>query len=246
MPTTEGFVPEPPLPSFLSADKTEQQDVATVWETAIISSQALNLSILAATTAVIGIAALSLGNPATLFSKVTTSLTDAPALRRGLSQSKPTMQSTTSPQPLQSADAELPALITTGAPARDEGAAAPAPAGRTQTENHEPAPGVMLMRFQAWAARQDTLARVDPGQSPQDYPTPVGEIVLAPAQKQRKAKLAQNPRADIPHIPMPRARLQWGQNARVEGKPVQIARAEDQAVQNAQAPAFLQGLVWHQ
>jgi hypothetical protein len=236
--TPDGFVTDQPLPSFLSADKTKLQDVGIIWDAAAISSRALQMSILAATAALIGLVALEVEHPLTRFPKFTASPSDMSTGQRDTSPSTPPIRS--------SADAEIPALITTGVPARNEIAAAPQPASRIQRENNEPRPGVLFMQFQAWAARQATRTEVELVPPEQDAPAPImtegAPTPVQPLQKHRKAKAAQNAQAEIPHIPMPRARLQWGQNVRLEGRPVQDLRSQDLAMLDALPPPFLQSL----
>ena len=126
------------------------------------------------------------------------------------------------PQP--GADQSTPIILTSAiqSPADPEAlsptheiAAASVRAGQTQTEKSEPSSSEALFRqFQAWAAEQDApkLGR--------------------DAQKHRSAA-----RAEIQNTQEPRARIQQ-QNARVQARPVQDARAE----RDDPAPSFLQSL----
>jgi hypothetical protein len=235
--TPDSYFADQPLPSFLSADKSKQQDVGTIWEAADMSSRVLKMSILAATAALIGLVALEVEHPTIHFPKFTAPLTDMPAAQQDTSPSTPTTQA--------SNDAELPSLIVTGVPTRDDFAAASQPPSQTQTEDNGPSPDVLFMQFQAWAARQNTRAQVEAAPPEQDAPAPImtedAPTPALPLQKPRRIKPAQNVQTEIPHIPLPRARLQWGQNARVEGRPTQ-----DQASQNAPPQTLLQSLGWHQ
>jgi len=96
-------------------------------------------------------------------------------------------------------------------------AAASELACQTQTENSEPSSSEALFRqFQAWAAEQDARAKLG-----------------RDAQKHRSAA-----RAEIQNTQEPRARIIQQQNARVQARPVQDARAE----RDGPAPSFLQSL----
>ena len=244
MPTKDGFDLDHPSPSLLSTDKPEQQGVGQVGDRAVISSRTLKVSILAATAAAIGIATLSVGNPMTLLSDVTASLTDSWTSQRGTDQSTPAIQSTADAQAIQpSSDAEASAPPANDAPAHDAIAAPLEPTDQTRTENNEPPSGVLLRQFQAWADNEDTRAEVGPVQSVQDAPATVAENVPAPAhpvQRHRKARSAQNARAEIRHVQKPQAGVR--RNTRMEVRPERDARAQEQLVQNAQAPSFLQSL----
>ena len=115
------------------------------------------------------------------------------------------------PQP--GADQSTPIILTSAiqSPADPEAlsptheiAAASVRASQTQTEKSEPSSSEALFRqFQAWAAKQDAPAKLG-----------------RDAQKHRSAA-----RAEIQNTQEPRARIQQ-QNARVQARPVQDARAE--------------------
>ena len=115
------------------------------------------------------------------------------------------------PQP--GADQSTPIILTSAirSPADPEAlsptheiAAASVRASQTQTENSEPSSSEALFRqFQAWAAEQDARAKLG-----------------RDAQKHRSAA-----RAEIQNTQEPRARIQQ-QNGRVQARPVQDARAE--------------------
>jgi len=115
------------------------------------------------------------------------------------------------PQP--GADQPTPIILTSAiqSPADPEAlsptheiAAASVRASQTQTENSEPSSSEALFRqFQAWAAEQGARAKLG-----------------RDAQKHRSAA-----RAEIQNTQEPRARIQQ-QNARVQARPVQDARAE--------------------
>ena len=255
MPTKDGFNPDHPLPLFL-ADDPEQQGIGKAWDRAVILSQVLKASILAATATAIGIAILSVGNPVTLFADITASLVDKSALQPGTDQSTPTIQST--------ADAQASPPTAEDASTRDEIAAASESAGQSQTENSEPSSEALFRQFQTWAAENDAHAQVGPGQSVQDAPAqvvqnaapaPVAENPAAqvaenapapprPMQKHRRVRPVQSARAEIRPAQNPRKKIQREQNARAQVSPAQDARAQDQSVQNAQAPSFLQTFGW--
>jgi len=235
--TPDGFFPNQPLPSFLSADKSKQQDAGTIWEAADMSSRALKMSILAATAALIGLVALEVGHPTIRLPKFTAPSSAPSAERPDPGLPAPTMQAST--------DAELPSLIVTGLPGRDDMAAAPRPAGQPRSGDNAASADVLLMQFQAWAARQAAPPQVDPAPD-QNGPAPIMTEDAPTAMPQpRRARPAQIVQPEIPHIPLPRARLQWGQNARLEGRPALAPRNPDPTVQNGPPQTILQSLGWH-
>jgi hypothetical protein len=258
MPTKDGFTPDNPLPLFLSerADELEQQRIRKVLDRAVISSRILKTSILVVTATAIGIAILSVGNPVTLFADVTASLVDISALKPGTDQSTPAVQSTADAQALPPTAKDAPPVnpesappsdktAARDAPARDEIAAASEPAGQSQTENSEPPSEALFKQFQAWVAEEDARAQGGPVQRVQDAPAQVVQDAQAPdrsVQRHRRVRPEQNARAEIRHVQKPRAKVRREQNAQV--RPAQDARqdarAQDQSVQNAQAPSFLQ------
>ena len=260
MPMTEGYIPDQPLPSFLSANKIESQGNEFIWEAAGMSSHALKIGILAATVAVVGvvgIAAYEMRHSMTRLLKFSDSYIDISAWQRGTSQSQSTVQATAEVQAVQSStEAELFAPAARDASARDQVAFPAPPVGQTQTENQDNTPNneALFRQFRAWQAKQDAQAQqqdartqVEQIQPELDAPAPIAvddPLATPPNQKPRKPKLTTNGRPDTPpHVPLPRARLQWGQNTRVEGRPAQDARAADQAAQNAQTPSFFQSLL---
>ena len=238
MPTKDGFNLDHPLPLFL-ADEPEQQGIGKAWDRAVISSRVLKVSILVATVTAIGIAILSVGNPVTLFADVTASLGDKSALQPGTDQSTPTIQST--------GDAQALPLTAKDAPTRDEIAAASESAGQSQTEDSEPSSEALFRQFQAWAAEKDAQAQVGPVQSVQDAPAQVAEnarAALRPMQKDRHVRPVHSARAEIRPVQNPRKKVRREQNAPVQVPPARDARAQDQSVQNAQSPSFLQSFGW--
>jgi len=245
MATEDGFQPDR-SPIFLSghAEETEQPDIGKAWDIAIISSRILKTSIVAVTVTAIGIAILSIGNPVALVANVTDWWVDKPALQPDAEPSTPTVQSIASTQ-------DLPPT-TTDAPPRDEIAAAVEPAdqsraevGQNQAEVGQPVTEALFKQFQAWAAEEETRAQAGPAQPVQA--APVRAVQDAPAQvrpvkKQRRVRSLQNARAEIRSQRNHRARVREEQDPRGQVPPVADPRAQDQSMQNAQTPSFLQSL----
>jgi len=245
MATEDGFQPDR-SPIFLSghAEETEQPDIGKAWDIAIISSRILKTSIVAVTVTAIGIAILSIGNPVALVANVTDWWVDKPALQPDAEPSTPTVQSIASTQ-------DLPPT-TTDAPPRDETAAAVEPAdqsraevGQNQAEVGQPVTEALFKQFQAWAAEEETRAQAGPAQPVQA--APVRAVQDAPAQvrpvkKQRRVRSLQNARAEIRSQRNHRARVREEQDPRGQVPPVADPRAQDQSMQNAQTPSFLQSL----
>lgn len=255
MATKDGFRPDDRFPLFLSehAEEPEQAGIGIAWDRAVISSRILKTSILVVTATAIGIAILSVGNPVALLANVTASLVDKSALQPGTDQPTPTIQSTAGTQ-------DLPPTAS-DAPTRDEIAAAFEPSDQSQTEISQPPTEALLKQFQAWAAEEDTRAQVGPVQliqPVQDAPIQVVQDAAAqirPMQKHRQVRSAQNARAEIRPERNPRAKVRRKhnprakvrgeeQNAQVQVPPLPDARAQDQPVQNAQAPWLLQSFGW--
>ncbi|GLR85915.1 hypothetical protein [Bradyrhizobium iriomotense] len=251
MPTKDGFTSNDPLSLFLSehADEPEQQGLGKALDSATISSRVLKASILVATATAIGIAILSVENPATLFADVTALRIDNSVLQPDTDQSTPTvqstaMQSTADAQALPPTARDAPSVnpesappsvnktAATNAPTDDEFAAASEPAAQSQTESSELPSEALFKQFQAWRAEEDRRAQVALLQDARPE--------IWPMQKHRRVRPVQNARAKIRHAQKPRAKVQREQNAEVPVRPVQDARAQDQSVQSAQAPSFLQ------
>jgi len=233
VPTEDGFVPEHPLPLFLSrrVDKQERRE----------SPLLLNASIFVITAALVGIAmAFSLENRVKVFADIKASLTETSAAQPDAVQSTPTTQSTAAAQALP--------LAARGAPTRDQLVDAIDPPGQSQTEINETPSGALLKQFQAWAAEQDARAQVEserPLQRTRAEVEPVRPVQDARAQDLLSSQNAQAPDRSI----QKHRKVRPVQNARAEIRPPrnpQDARGQDQSVQNAQAPSFLQGLGWHQ
>ncbi len=247
MPTEDGFVPDHPLPLFLSghADEPEQRGTSPILKASIVA--------VALTVSGVGVA-LWLGNPVKVSADARAPLTDNSAVQRGADPSTPATQSVADAQPVQSpADAQLSPPAAGGAPASDQIAGVPAPADQAETGNGEPSSDALFRQFQAWAAKEDAPAQ-------QQQQQPVAPVQAAPAHveenspaaeqpvhKHRKPRSVGNAHAEIRHVQRSRARVQREQNARAQqAAPVQDARAQEQPAQTVQPPSFLQSLGLHQ
>ena len=93
MATEDGFQPDR-APLFLSgqAEEAGPPGIAKGWDLATISSRILKASILAVAATAIGIAILSIGDPATLVANMTDRWVDRPALQPKADPSTPTVQ----------------------------------------------------------------------------------------------------------------------------------------------------------
>ena len=136
--------------------KSRAADIGKAWHMAAVSSQILKASVLAVAATAIGIAILSIGNPVALVANVTASWADKPALQPDADRSTSTIQSIAGTQ-------DLP-TTTTDAPTRNEIAAAVEPAEQSQAEIGQPLTEALFKQFQAWAAEDDTRAKVEPAQ----------------------------------------------------------------------------------
>jgi hypothetical protein len=250
MATNDGFQPDR-SPIFLSehAEETEQPDIGKAWDIATISSLILKTSIVAVTVTAIGIAVLSIGNPVALVANVTDWWVDKPPLQPEADPSTSTIQTIASTQ-------DLP-TTTTEAPARDEVAAAVEPAdqsrvevgqsqaGQSQAEISQPLTEELFKQFQAWAAEEETRTQTGPAQPMQAPTTKVMQDAptrVRPAKKHRQVRSVQNARAEIRSQRNLRARVREEQDSRGLVPPVADPRAQDQSMQNAQPPSFLQSL----
>ena len=236
MATNDGFQLDRP-PIFLSepAEEIGQADFGKAWERADISSRILKASIWAVAATAMGIAILSVGDPVALVENVTATWFEKPALQPEADPPAPAIQSVASTQ-------DVP--TTTGdPPTRDEIVVASEPADQNQTEiGQPPTQAFLLKEFEAWAAKQDSLAQVVPAPPAQAAPAQVAQDAPAQAQptkKHRRARSVHNARAEVRPQRNHRARVREEQNPRVE---VPDARAQEQAVQNAQPPSLLQSL----
>lgn len=250
MVTNDGLQPDRP-PIFLSedAEETGQPGIGKAQDIAIISSRILKTSILAATVTAVGIAVLSIGNPATLVANVTDWWVDKPALQPEADPPTPPVQSIAGTQDLPTTN--------TDAPTREETVAAvepaeqrqePAepsqePARQSQAESGQPITEALFKQFQAWAAEEEARAQAAPAQAvplrvAQDAPAQV-----RPTKKQRRARSVQNARAEIRSHRNYRAKLREEQDARGgQVPPVSDPRLQDPPAQNAQTPSLLQSL----
>jgi hypothetical protein len=239
MANKDGFPPHDRFPVFLSeqAEEIGQPDIGKVLGRAATSSRILKTSIWALTATAIGIAILSVGDPFALVENVTATWVEKPALQPDADSSAPAIQSIAGTQ-------DLP-TTTSDAPARDEIAAAVEPADQSQAEIGRPLTEALFKQFQAWADEQDTRAQVEPKQPAQAAPVQVAQdaqIQAQPTKKHRRARSVHNARAEIRTRRNHRARVREEQNARVEVPAAPDARAQEQSVQNAQTPSFLQSL----
>jgi hypothetical protein len=241
MATKDGFQPDRP-PIFLSepAEEIGQPDFGKAWERAVISSRILKASIWAVAATAIGIAILLVGDPVALVENVTATWVEKPALQPDADPSVPAIQTIAGTQDLPATTSDAPAR---DAPARDEIAVASEPADQKQTEiGQPPTEAFLLKEFEAWAAKQDSRAQIEPVPPAQAAPAQVAQDAPAQAQptkKHRRARSVHNARAEVRTQRNHRARVREEQNARVE---VPDARAQEQAVQNAQTPSLLQSL----
>jgi hypothetical protein len=149
VPTKDGFIPDHPLPLFLSGHADEHEERSSLL--------LLNASILVLVASLVGMAVLlSMGNPAKVFADVKASLTDILALQPDTVQSTPAIQST--------ADAEALPPTATGAPVRDEIATTFDTTHQSQAEIR----AALLKQFQDWAAKEDARAQTETLRPAQD------------------------------------------------------------------------------
>jgi hypothetical protein len=256
MATNDGFQPDRP-PIFLTerTEETGQPDIGKAQDIAIISSRILKASIVAAAATAVGIAVLSIDNPATLVANLADWASDKPALQSEADPPPSTIQSIAI-----AGTEDLPAT-TTDVPTRDEVAAAvdpaeqrqqlaqpsqqPAqpsqePAEPRQAESGQPVTEALFKQFQAWADEEEARAKATGAQ-----PAPVRVAEEAPAQvrkKHRRVRSVQNARAEIRTQRNHRARLREEQDARGQVSPATDPRLPDPSAQNPQPPTFLQSL----
>ena len=229
VPIQDNFTSEEPLPLFLRdrADEHQQR----------VASRLPKASIMVIAAAISGSAiALSLGNPVKLFADVTAPPTEMSALRPGSDQLTPAIQSTAHTQALPPTARE--------AATHDEIAATFEPADQSQSRIREALSEALLKQFQTWAANEDARVQAEPVQPVQNAQAQVSQddrAPVRPVRKQRRVRPVQNARAEIRSVENPRARIWRDQDARVV-RHAQDGRAQDQSVQNGQAPS--QGLGW--
>ena len=243
MPMKDDFTSDHPLPLFLSGHADEHEERGSLL--------LLNASILLLVASLVAMAIILLwGNPVKVFADFTASLTNISALQPGTDQSTPTIPS--APTVQSTADAQALPPTASGAPTRNEIAAASEPANQSQTEISEPTSEALFKQFQAWAAERAQVGPAQPVQDApaqvvQDAPARVAENARAPVQpmqEHRRVPHVQNARAESRPVQNPRAKVRRVQNARVRVRHVQDAPAQDQSVQNAQAPSFPQSFGW--
>jgi hypothetical protein len=257
MATNDGFQPDRP-PIFLTerSEETGQPDIGKAQDIAIISSRILKASVVAAAVTAVGIAVLSIENPATLVANLTEWASDKPALQPDADPPPSTIQS------IAVAGTQVLPATTTDVPTRDEVAAAAEPAEQRQelaepsqqpappsqepaeprqAESGQPVTEALFKQFQAWADEEEARTKAAAAQS-----APVRVAQEAPAQvrstkKHRRAHSVQNARAEI-RTQRNRARLREEQDARGQVSPATDPRLQDPSAQNPQPPTFLQSL----
>jgi hypothetical protein len=238
MAINDGFPPDR-SPLFLSEhpEKNEQVDIGRALNRATISSRVLKASMLAVTATAIGIAILAVADPVEILGNVTALWVEKSAPQPDAEPPAPTTQSIASTQ-------DLPPAPDT--PARDETAAAVEPATDPgQAETGQPVTEALFRQFQAWAAEEESRAKVEPVQPAQAAPVQAQQD--PPAQvhttkRHRRARSLQNARAEIRPHRNHRARVRQEQTAPMPIAPVPDPRAQEQAVQNSQTPWLLQSL----
>ena len=257
MATNDGFQPDRP-PIFLSqpTEEVRQADIGKAQDIAIISSRVLKASMVAAAATAVGIAVLSIENPATVIANVTDWASDKLAPQP---EAEPPAQAI---QSIAIAGTQGLPAATTDTPTREEVAAAaepaeqrqqPAeqrqepdqpgqqPAEQRQAEIGQPITEALFKQFQAWADEEETRAKA--AAAP---PAPVRVAQEAPAQvrstkKHRRVHSVQNARAEI-RTQRNRARLREEQDGRGQVSPATDPRLPDPSAQNTQPPTFLQSI----
>jgi hypothetical protein len=245
--TNDGFQPDRP-PIFLSdrAEETAQPDIGRAWAIAAMSSRILKASILAATATAIGIAVLSIDNPASLVANLTDWARDKPALPPD-ADPPPAVQSAAGTR-------DTPGLptMTTAAPPHEETATAAEPAAQSrfvggnhpaeqsQAEVGEPITEALFKQFLAWAAEEGARAQAVPAQA---APVHVAQDAPArPVKKHRRARSAQNARAEVRQERNYRAKAREELDARGQLPPVADPRLQNPSVPTGQTPSLLQTL----
>jgi hypothetical protein len=187
MPTLDDFASDHSLFPSGHADGHEERGTLLL----------LNASILVLTASLVAMAVLlSWGNPVKALADITASLTNISALQAGSDRSTPTIPS--APTTQQAADAQALPPTGSGAPTRNEVAVASEPADHGQISG--PTSEALFKQFQAWEAKQDAPAQVEPVQPIQDAPAQVVQNAPGPAQPRRKhpgGRRAQDARAEI-------------------------------------------------
>jgi hypothetical protein len=200
MPAIDDFASDHPLPLFLSGHADEHEERGSLL--------LLNASILVLAASLVAMAVLlSWGNPVRVLADITASLTNISAQQPGSDQSTPT--NPPAPTVQSAADAQALPPTASGAPTRNQ-VAASEPLDQGRTEISEPTSEALFKQFQAWEAKQDVPAQVEPVQPIQDAPAQVLQNAPAPAQPAHKhpgVRHAQDARAEIRSAQNPRPKL---------------------------------------
>jgi hypothetical protein len=241
MPTKDDLDPEDPLPLFLSGEP-EPHAAAGPQDRAVVRSRVLVASILVVAGTAIGIGILPTGNSVRLFADVMASMMDKSALQPGTDQWRSPIQSSELAEDLLSSAKD--------APTRDEIAAALKSAHQHQIENETGEHEALFREFQAWAAAKDAQGTVGlaqpvqdaPGVLVQDGPAQVAENARAPLQPMKKnSHKERSARAEIRAL---RHALRKKVRSEQTAGGAKTAQAQEQSVENAQAPSFLQMFGW--
>ncbi len=219
------------LVPLLPSDYAEEPDVADIlraWDRADIASRILKASILFVTAGAIVFALLSAGNPLVLFAKARASLigsTSAP--QDGIGQPAPVIQSTAESQVLPPAATDLPKSGEMASPREA--------ADQSQTEIPQQPAEDVLKQLQAWAAKEDARAKVEPAPSVEPVQS-VKSVTPEPAQPAQdyRTPIAQEPAPQVRHAQRHRL-IHPLQNARAEIRPEQNVHAKARPVKNAGA-----------
>jgi hypothetical protein len=171
------FPPDDRIPLFLSdlGEEPEQSGIRKV-----VSSEIFRKIVLAFTAAAIVFAIVSVGN-LILFASVTASLVSTTAPQDGSGQSAPAIQSTGSAE-----------ALSRTAPG-DDLLAAFKSSFESKTEVAQPRAEALVNQFQAWAAKEDVQAQVQPPQPVQDARAHIAQ--KAPLPKPRPIHAEQTVRA---------------------------------------------------
>jgi hypothetical protein len=219
------------------AEEPQQVAILKAWDRAVTASQIMKMSILAATTAGIVFAVLSVENPIVL-ANATASLLGTSAPRDG-TQSMPKIQLT--------ADAPVLSPTVSDAPTGDEIAAAFRASNQSQTKISQPPAEALLKQFQAWAAEEETRDEITGAIEPADrsrteISQPPAEALLKQfqawaAEKDARAEVrpVKNVRKHARSEHSVRAKVRRVHNARVHVRPIKNARAEVREEQNSRA-----------
>jgi hypothetical protein len=146
-------------------------------------------------------------NRGEILADITASLTNISALQPGSDPSTPTNPSAARVQ--SAADAQALPPTASGTPTRNE-VAVSEPLDQGRTEISGPTSEALFKQFQAWEAKQDVPAQVEPVQPIQDAPAQVLQNAPAPAQPAHKhlgVRHAQDARAEIRSAQNPRPKL---------------------------------------